>query len=105
MFPTCARLTLCLLVAASTACGAPPAGRQPLPPDPPHTDRHGDPLPGGAVARLGTTRFRPGGERWYAGVVPNHYAVALSPDGKILATGEGGKVCFWEVATGKELRS
>jgi WD40 repeat protein len=38
-------------------------------------------------------------------VVPNHYAVALSPDGKILATGEGGKVCFWEVATGKELRS
>jgi WD40 repeat protein len=98
-----AGLTLCLLVAASTACSAPPADRQLPPAGPPRTDRHGDPLPSGAVARLGTTRFRPGGERWYA--ENNSFALARSPDGKILATGEGGNVCFWEAATGKALRS
>ena len=43
------------------------------PPAPPRLDRHGDPLPMHAAARLGTTRLRhPGG---VAGV-------ALTPDGK-----------------------
>jgi WD40 repeat protein len=69
----------------------------------PGQDRHGDPLPEGAIARLGTTRLRPGGEKWH--VEGRSFALALSPDGKLLATGEGGAVRFWEVATGKEIRS
>jgi WD40 repeat protein len=57
-------------------------------------DLHGDPLPPGVVARLGTTRFRQYG---YKGVV------AFSRDGKdILNVGQQSKsLCFWDPATGK----
>jgi RNA polymerase sigma factor (sigma-70 family) len=60
------------------------------------TDDHGDPLPQGAVARLGTTRFRHEGE---AG------SVVFSPDGKILAAqSREGSVFLWEARTGRLLR-
>jgi WD40 repeat protein len=56
-----------------------------------------DPLPAGAVMRLGTRRFRHGG----AAVT----AVAYSPDGKVLASGGGDTLIrFWDPQTGKELR-
>jgi RNA polymerase sigma factor (sigma-70 family) len=59
-------------------------------------DAQGDPLPAGALARLGTERFRHGGPV---------EALSLSADGKRLATGaDDGTIRFWDVQTGKLLR-
>ncbi len=63
---------------------------------PVRTDRYGDLLPEGAVARLGTVRFRPG----YA-----LQGAALSRDGKTGVTvGGDGSIRVWEMATGKEIQ-
>jgi WD40 repeat protein len=60
------------------------------------TDRHGDPLPAGALARLGTLRWR------HAAAVT---FVAFLPDGKeVLTSGLDNTVRVWERDTGKELR-
>jgi RNA polymerase sigma factor (sigma-70 family) len=59
------------------------------------TDRYGDRLPAGALARLGTTRLR------HSGFV---HAVAVSPDGKTLASGSEDKLIkLWNPMTGEEL--
>jgi WD40 repeat protein len=60
------------------------------------TDRHGDPLPAGALARFGTARW--------------HHAAAVSfvaflPDGQtVLTAASDGTMRTWQRATGKELR-
>lgn len=58
-------------------------------------DCYGDDLPPGALARLGTVRFRQGN-----GIE----ALDLSPDGRTLITvGGNNQLHMWDVATGKEI--
>jgi WD40 repeat protein len=61
----------------------------------PHTDTLGDPLPDGALARFGTTRFR---------TPPEPYGVILSPDGKLLAVPYWSGGPFLDAVTGKAVR-
>src|SRR5581483_4167945 len=55
-------------------------------------DRLGDPLPPGALLRLGTVRFQHG-----KGIE----AAALAPDGKLLVTAGTDAVRVWDTATGR----
>jgi WD40 repeat protein len=59
----------------------------------PPTDRNGDPLPEGAVARFGSGRLLHGYVRH----------VEFAPDGKALATSGDDGARLWDVATGKEI--
>jgi RNA polymerase sigma factor (sigma-70 family) len=62
----------------------------------PATDQLTEPLPAGAVARLGTMRFQHGADV---------NAVAFTSDGKGLVSASlAGTVCLWDAATGLELR-
>src|SRR5260370_2034736 len=66
----------------------------------PRLDRYGDPLPDGALARLGSIRLRPG-------AAPTH--LAFTPDSKQIICcsagyGSGNSLTYYDVATGKELR-
>jgi RNA polymerase sigma factor (sigma-70 family) len=71
-------------------------GGRPEPPGDPKegSDRFGDPLPPGALARLGTLRFRHGG------LTP---AVQFAPDGKTLLTMGQDGLRTWDVRTGRPL--
>lgn len=60
---------------------------------PAHVDRYGDPLPAGALARIGTKRFR---------LADPFGVMALSNDGEMLAVGEGKTVRLVDAATGRE---
>ena len=62
----------------------------------PRSDVHGDPLPAGALARVGTVRWRHASRVVFADFLA---------DGKtILTVDEDQIVHFWEFPTGKELR-
>src|SRR5687767_11074198 len=67
--------------------------------EPARNDLFGDPLPAGAISRMGTIRFHQG------------YLVqslAWSPDGKIIASGSFGiprQVVLWDAATGLKQRT
>jgi len=55
-------------------------------------DLHGDPVPDGAVARLGTVRFRH--PEWFV------FNVAHSPDGRTIASADTYSLCLWDAGTG-----
>ncbi len=85
----CVHVAICL----SLLTGMPPAASgAPAPP----MDAYGDPLPAGAVARLGTVRLR------HAGPV---LCVVFSPDGKRLVSGGNDHAArVWDVETGRLVR-
>ncbi len=98
---------VCALILGLTAAGVTlPVGTKPAPDTPPQerkassqkakTDLLGDPLPEGALLRLGTIRQRH--------AVGTSQAV-FAADGKtVIVSDMGGHVIFWHVDTGKELR-
>lgn len=61
-------------------------------------DRFGDPLPEGAVSRVGTLRFR-------TGQVGSMSGVAFGPHGKVLISAHGDdRISLWDSETGREIR-
>jgi RNA polymerase sigma factor (sigma-70 family) len=70
------------------------------PTDPPtlspnRVDRYGDPLPDGAIARLGSTRFRHA----------NLSSFVVMPDGRTVATAGGSSIRTWDMSNGLQVRS
>ncbi len=86
-------LRFCLASLVScTALASLPAGEDVKP----RPDAFGDPLPAGALARLGTIRFR---------LDQPYFSLALSPDGKRLAAGRrNGGISLLDTTTGLEVR-
>src|SRR5262245_14768973 len=80
--------TACLFLLLESPTRAEPLG----------SDDHRDPLPPGAVARLGTVRLRHV-VRDGSGAA----CVAFSPDGKTVVSGGDVGLRPWDVATGKDL--
>jgi RNA polymerase sigma factor (sigma-70 family) len=76
-----------------------PSAQRPVMPAPSdvQAELDGDPLPPGAIAQMGTIRFRH---------IDHATSVAFSPDSKLLASADaqGGPVILWDAATGRELR-
>jgi WD40 repeat protein len=62
----------------------------------PAVDRHGDPLPPHALARLGTLRFR--------GATGLLQAAAVPGGKQVLGLGFASTIVLWDAATGKEVR-
>src|SRR5262249_6556576 len=92
-------LTACLLLAGGRPPSAGPPGADGKKPadggKKARTDRHGDPLPPGAVLRLGTIRLR------HTAAVTS---LSFAPDGRRLVAGSRNQtVHVWETATGREL--
>jgi WD40 repeat protein len=87
--------TLAHLALAAQSPPPQAAAKAEVPPAP-RTDRYGDPLPEGALLRLGTEGFRQGNFI---------YGIALSPDGQTVASiGGNSLIHVWATATGRELR-
>ncbi len=72
------------------------AGPRPVQQGRSSVDSYGDPLPVGAIARLGTLRFR---------TVSPINNLAFSPDGKLLATALENSCVIWQSSTGRTVRT
>jgi WD40 repeat protein len=96
----CSRLkvgaALLALAAGSTLAGVTVPGQTPQKQSSAvRVDMYGDPLPGGAVARLGSIQLRH----------LNLTSVAFSADGKSVLSLGADQVKFWDVASGKLIRT
>src|SRR5437867_4464012 len=93
-----ARLRTATMLLAGLVVFTPPVLAQPPEEKPgPRTDRYGDPLPEGAIARLGSDRFRES--------YTSFYAVAFHADDKSLAAiDSAGRLSLWSMATGRVVR-
>lgn len=90
----------CLIHAEPVQAPSPISGlaqaQKPQANEQPTTDFYGDPLPPGAVARLGTSRWRPGN---------TVTRLAFSPDNKLVASGGwNDHFVLWDAATGKVIQ-
>jgi WD40 repeat protein len=84
------RSLLPILVGLALLAGPSSGGERPM-----RLDRHGDPLPEGAIGRLGTSRFRTCAQRVRS--------LQFSPDGRtLLSIDDDGNGRLWRAATGKE---
>jgi hypothetical protein len=86
-------LLLSLGVVALNLAGAQPA-KSTAQPQQIRVDQHGDPMPDGAIARLGTTRFRHGGKE----------LLGFTSDGKALIYCGSGALHFMDATLGKEIK-
>ena len=73
-----------------------PASARPASSEHVRKDRYGDPLPPGAIARLGTVRLR------HQGVIS---AAVFMPDGKtVIVADPAGGIISWDVASRRKIR-
>lgn len=90
------RYTATVLLACAVLCPSVAAGDEPKPKADPKLDYFGDPLPSGAVMRLGTVRYR---------VRAGHRALAFMPDGKtIAAKSDDRSILFFDAESGKRIK-
>src|SRR5579871_3705874 len=89
------KLTLNLLLTLGLGAVVSPRLTAEEPVAKPRLDRFGDPLPEGAVARMGSGRMRQGS---------SIRSLSFTPDGKSLVAGGYGQVYLWDAATGKRRR-
>jgi WD40 repeat protein len=87
-------LALSLGAILTTTGRAEPLPCQPVAPPSTLLDRHGDPLPTGAIARIGTVRWRH----------PFAFFVGFSGDGRTLTSVGGTEFRVWDNASGRMLR-
>lgn len=84
------------LLAAVAMVGAPAESKAQEPPAGARVDTYGDPLPSGAVLRLGTVRYRQDSPI---------YRIAYTPDGRhFLTDGRDSVLRVWDAATGRIVR-
>src|SRR5262245_56210631 len=88
------------LLTRQAARGADAADDKPPAPQAPalRVDRHGDPLPSVAIARLGTTRWRHILRDW-----SGFGLLSVSPDGKYVTSAGDVGLRLWDTHTGKRL--
>jgi WD40 repeat protein len=89
---TVGAVTAVVVMLGAVVAAEPP----PVPQGKPGADLYGDPLPPGALARLGTIRWRHAAPITY---------VAFTPDGKaVLTASQDNVIRLWDRGTGKEIR-
>src|SRR5262245_49090225 len=88
------RLLAALFAGLALSPPMPSSGRAGEPPA--RTDLYGDPLPAGAITRLGTVRWRAQHEI---------RRMAFAPGGQYLATTGAGVMSVWDVDAGRVVRT